>query len=140
MAWPIRHRQHQHVVAVAAADLHRLARLPAKIVHFAGGDTHEIQRPGIGETVVIEARAEPDGTIGIAAEHVLFDQIVDDHVDGRKRRLDRLGNRIGASRRTGFIEIIDYLQRAVDAAYARTASAFGFRFPRGINVFRECGG
>ncbi|EEF23972.1 conserved hypothetical protein [Ricinus communis] len=140
MAWSVRHRQHQHIVAVAAADLYGLARLPAKVMHFAGGDTHEIQRPGIGETVMIKTRAEPDGTVGIAAEHVLFDQIIDDDIDGRKRRLDRLGNRIGSSRCAGFVEIIDHLQRAVDAAYARAAYAFGFRFPRGINVFRGCGG
>jgi hypothetical protein len=96
-------------VAVAAADLNGFAGLAAKIVHLVGGDAHEIERAGIGEAVVIEPRAEPDRAVGIAGQHVLFHEIVDDHIDGRKRRRPPWRSR-RRRRRTGFVEIIDHLQ------------------------------
>lgn len=96
MAGTIGHGQHQHMVAIATAKLDGLARMAAEIMHFVGRDTHEIQRAGIGKAVVIKPRAEPDVAIGIARQHVLFDKIVNDHIDGGKRRLDCLGNSVSA--------------------------------------------
>jgi len=86
-----------------------------------GGNTHEIQRAGIGETIVVQPGTEPDRAVRIARQHVLFDQIVDDHIDGRKRSLDGLRDRVDAGWRAGFVKIINDLQSTVDTAHARTA-------------------
>ena len=51
----------------------------------------------------------------------IFDQIIDDHIDGGKRSLDGLGNGVGPGGRSRFVEIIDDLQGAVDAAHPRAA-------------------
>ncbi len=125
MAWAVRHRKHEHVVAIATADLHGFAGLPAKIMHLVSGNAHEVQRPGIGEAIVIEARTKPDRPVRVASQHVLFDQIVDDNVDGGKRSPDCLGNRVSTRRRTGFVKIINNLQRTVNTAHARAPRAFG---------------
>lgn len=132
MAWTIGHGQNKHMVAIAAAKLHGLARMAAQIVHFVGGDTHEIQRAGIGKAIMVKPRAEPDIAIGIACQHVLFDEIVNDHIDGGKWRLDRLGNRVSAGWRSGFVKVINNLKRTVDAADARALGRLRVRiFLRG---------
>lgn len=132
MARTIGHGKHQHMVAIAAAKLHGFTRMAAQIVHFVGGDTHEIQRAGIGEAIVIKPRTEPDIAIGTTCQHVLFDEIVDDHIDGGKWRLDRLGNRVSAGWRSGFVKVINNLQRTVDAADARALGRLRVRvFLRG---------
>jgi len=133
MARSVRHGQYQHMVAIAAAKLHRLARMAAEIVHFVGGDTHEIERAGIGKTVVVKPRAEPDVAVGIARQHVLFDEIIDDHIDGGQRGLDRLGNGVSAGGGSGFVEVINNLKGAVDAADARALGRLRVR------VFRRIG-
>ncbi len=130
MARAIRHGQHQHMVAVAPAELHRLADLPAQVMHLLGRDAHEIQRPGIGEAIVIKPRAEPDRVVYVAGQHLLFDQVLDDDIDGGKRRADRLGDGVGTGRRACLIKMVDDLQRPVDTADAAAAARLFSLLPR----------
>ena len=108
------------------------AGVAAQIVHFVGGDTHEIQRAGISKAIMVKPRAEPDVAIGIARQHVLFDEIVNDHIDGGKRRLDRLGNGVSTGWRSGFVKVINNLKRAVDTADARALGRLRVRVFGGV--------
>lgn len=140
MARAVSHGQYQHIVAVATADLHGFAGLAAEIVHLMGGDAHEIQRPRIGEAVMVEPGAEPDRAVRLARQHVLLDEIVDDDVNGRQRRLHRLGDRIDAGGRSGLVKMVDHLKRPVDAADARATRTLAGGFVGNALIFGvNCG-
>ena len=51
------HCEHDHVVAVAAAYLDRLARVLRKLVHLLNRDIEQVERAGISQPIVIETRA-----------------------------------------------------------------------------------
>ena len=125
MVGSLLHREHDHVVAVAAADLHRLADFAAELVHLVARFGEEIERALVGEAEEVEARPEPDVAVGTAREQLALDQFVDDQVGRRERRADRLGDGIGAGGSADLAEMVHHLEGAVDAADPRAARRGG---------------
>ncbi len=126
MAGAIGHGEDQHMLVVASANLHRFTGGAAKIMHFMHRDAHEIQRASIGEAVMIEARTKPDAAIVVTGQHVLFHKVVNDRINGRKRCLHRLGNGVGTGRSPRFVQMVNDLNGAVDAADARAPRLAAF--------------
>jgi hypothetical protein len=117
------------VIAVAATDLHGFADLATQFVHDMARLAEEIERPGIDQPVVVKARPKPDEAFRPPRKHVAFNQFVDDDIDGRERRADRLGDGITAGGLAGGVEMVEDLQRAIHAAHTRATRRLGvFRF------------
>ena len=123
MSRPVRHGHHDHMVAVAPADLDGFLHLPAQVLHLVRRDVEEVEGLGIGEAVMIKPRPEPDRPVVATLQKPLLDQILDDHIDGRKRRSDSLGDGIGADRLHFRLQEIQDLQGTIDAADARATAA-----------------
>src|SRR5690606_19365794 len=125
LAAAIFHRQHHHHVLIAATDLHGFARLAGEFVHFLGGGAEQIEAEGAAQAVVVGALPEPDLALAYAVEQVVGHQIVDDGIDGGKRRADGAGDFIGGAGLFDLLQIVENLQRAVDTAGAGPADRLG---------------
>ncbi len=82
---PVCYGQDHHVVAVATTNLHRFPDLTAELVHLVGGQVEKVEGPGIGETVMVKPRPQPERAVVPALQQVLGDEIVDNDVDGGLR-------------------------------------------------------
>ena len=122
MAVALLHHLDDHLVVVAAADLHGLARRLGELLHRPLEDRGDVEVADVAEAVEVELRAEEDGAARLVAhQRLLLDQGLDDLVDRRARRADRPGDVVGRRRRAARGEEIQDLEHAVDAADAAAA-------------------